>query len=233
MHKKSGTKKIGDVSVAKLLDDFVDLSTKDANKRAGDIDDDEYIRMMLEKEDKRKQERSKRESLSTTHDDSDIQSIPSENIEESQLQHIEQEEMTFEAICESDLSPEDEMVVEEIMKSQGTMGEPILSRRMRTSVGLLQNEASTREIKRKARKTLEKYRKDSPNSTEKKVTPIISEKRAPIKSCQICYFCVGERKVSGSCWCHCTNPGRSTHAIVKGSWVKSRLNLPCWKPPQD
>jgi len=233
MHKKNGTKKIDDVSVSKLLDDFVDLSTEDASKRARDIDDDEYIRMMLEKEDKRKQERSKRESLFTTHDDVDVQSVPSENSEESQSQHVELEETAFEATCENDLSPEDETVVEEIMKSQGTMGEPILSRRMKASVDFLQNEASTRESKRKARKTLEKYRKHSPSNTEKNVTPIISEKRAPIISCQSCYFCVGERKVSGSCWCHCTNPGRSTHAIVKGSWVKSRLNLPCWKPPQD
>jgi len=233
MHKKNGTQKIDDVSVSKLLDDFVDLSTEDASKRARDIDDDEYIRMMLEKEDKRKQERAKRESLFTTHDDVDVQSVPSENSEESQSQHVEPEETAFEATCENDLSPEDETVVEEIMKSQGTMGEPILSRRMKASVDFLQNEASTRESKRKARKTLEKYRKHSPIITEKKVTPIISKTRTQIKSCQICYFCVGERKVSGSCWCHCTNPGRSTHAIVKGSWVKSRLNLPCWKPPQD
>lgn len=230
MRKKNKTKPIGEVSVSKLLDDFVDLDVEDDSKRARQLDDDEYIRMMLEKEDKRKQERAKRTPLSSMHDEE--QTSLNDDIEKPLPQQIEPESETFEPTCESDLSLEDETSIEEIMKSQDLMEEPALSGRMKAAVEFLQDEVGASESKRKARKTLEKYRKDQPVS-KKEGTPVISEKISPVKTCQNCHFCVGERKVSGSCWCHCTNQGRSSHVVVKGSWVMSRLNLPCWKPPQE
>ena len=63
MRWKKRTKNIDDVSVTKLLDEFVDLDVEDDSRRK-DMDDEEYIRMMVEKENKRKFEREKRRSLS-------------------------------------------------------------------------------------------------------------------------------------------------------------------------
>ncbi len=82
-------------------------------------------------------------------------------------------------------------------------------------------------LRKKARATLEKYRKEDPAP----VKPVVSEKTPAIKRCQNCYFCVGERKFGGSSWVQCSNPGRSTTVISSGSWVKSGLNLPCWRAP--
>jgi hypothetical protein len=88
--------------------------------------------------------------------------------------------------------------------------------------------------KKEAKKTLEKYRKDSPIIQEepriKPEQPVVSEKLFQLRNCQSCYYCVGTRKVGGSWWCHCTNPGRSSECEMQiQSWVKGRLNLPCWK----
>ncbi len=230
MRRKKRTKTIDDVSITKLLDEFVDLDVEDDSKRKG-MDDDEYIRMMVEKENKRKLEREKGTLPTRTHDDT--VTSPTAPTEKSPPQPTEPMEEVFPIACENDVTPEDEADIDEIMKTQDMMEEPALTDRMKASVEFLQDEVSSSKSKRAAHKTLEKYRKDPPASKKKKATPIISEKRAPIKRCQTCYFCVKEKKVSGSCWCHCTNPARSTHAVAKGSWVKSRMNLPCWKAPQD
>lgn len=91
-------------------------------------------------------------------------------------------------------------------------------------------------LKKDARRTIEKHRKDETvdqSSKKKSEPPVISEKLSTIKRCQNCYFSVREKKIGGSFWCQCTNPGRSTDVICKGSWVKSQLNLPCWKPTQE
>jgi hypothetical protein len=100
----------------------------------------------------------------------------------------------------------------------------------------LRDEVISSSSKRKALATIEKYRKDPPakRDRKKKAKSATSEKISPVKSCQNCYFCAAQRSISGSIWCHCTNPGRSTEATATGkSWVKSQLNLPCWKPPRD
>ncbi len=94
----------------------------------------------------------------------------------------------------------------------------------------------TKLHKKEARKTLEKYRKDAPIIQEKprmkQEHPVVSEKMSQMRKCQNCYYCSGTRKVGGSWWCHCTNLGRSTECEMQTqSWVKSGLNLPCWKAP--
>lgn len=229
MRIRKRTKSIDDVSVTKLLDNFVDLDV-DEGKRTKEIDDQAYIEMMLKKDAQRKLERMKRIPISNTHDD--VQSLQVVENEETKVQESVPDLEMYEAHCESDLSREDEVVIEEIMKTQSPKEESTLTGGMKVAVEFLENEITSGEAKREARKKLEKYRKDTP-VPKKKETPIISEKRAPVKACQNCYFCVKEKKVSGSCWCHCTNSARSTHAVVKGSWVKSRLNLPCWKQSQE
>jgi hypothetical protein len=90
-------------------------------------------------------------------------------------------------------------------------------------------------LKKVAKRTLEKHRRDSPIEIEKKkhVPIVVSEKLSLMKRCQNCYYSVGNRTIGGSCWCHCTNLCRSNADNAKTSWVKSQLNLPCWKPAQD
>lgn len=99
----------------------------------------------------------------------------------------------------------------------------------------------TMMLKKEARKTVQKYRKDEPlevsekplKKTKKPDLPVVSEKTSVIRRCQNCYYCVGSHSLGGSVWCHCTNPGRSAEEEMSQSWIKSRINLPCWKPIQD
>ncbi|TFG33103.1 hypothetical protein EU528_01220 [Candidatus Thorarchaeota archaeon] len=231
MRESKKTKSIDDLSVSKLLDDFVDLSAEEESKRARELDDEEYIRMMIEKEESRKKERIKKIPAASTHNE--VHPTQEKIIERATLQLDEQELETFPLTCERDLSPEETAIIEEIMKTQDMMDEAAQTGRKKISPEVPQNEISPREARRKARETLAKHRKDTPTSEKKRDTPVVSEKRAPIKRCQTCYFCVKERKVGGACWCSCSNPGRSTHAVVRGSWVMSRMNLPCWKAQQD
>ncbi|MDH4214178.1 MAG: hypothetical protein OEV85_09675 [Candidatus Thorarchaeota archaeon] len=101
------------------------------------------------------------------------------------------------------------------------------------AVEFLRDELRLSSSRKTALETLKKYRKDAPIAKEKiKEQPIVSEKISPVRRCQNCYFCVAERTLSGSCWCHCSNPGRSIEAIPGKPWVKSKLNLPCWKAMQ-
>jgi len=227
MHKRKRTKSIDDISVSKLLDDFVDLESEDGPKKK-QMDDEEYIKMMVEKEAKRELVRAKQNPVQAVQNDDAPKRAEKKKTSEKTL-----ELETFAPYCESDLSPEDEAVVEEIVSSQSTIGESELTEGMQVVKEFLENEVSSGEVRRKARQTLEKYRKDTPVFEKKGISPVVSEKRAPIKRCQNCYFCTKEKKISGSCWCHCTNPARSTHAVVKSGWVKSRMNLPCWKPKED
>jgi len=91
-------------------------------------------------------------------------------------------------------------------------------------------------LKKDAKKTIEKHRRNEPvkqSPKKKSEPPVVSEKIATMKRCQNCYFSVKEKKLGGSIWCNCTNPGRSTNIDSKGSWVKSQLNPPCWKPAQE
>jgi len=97
-------------------------------------------------------------------------------------------------------------------------------------------EYQTKLHKKEARKTIEKYRRDEPFITKeprvRPEQPIVSEKMSQMRKCQNCYYCIGTRKVGGSWWCHCTNIGRSIECETQAkSWVKSGLNLPCWKVP--
>lgn len=94
----------------------------------------------------------------------------------------------------------------------------------------------TKLHKKEARRTIEKFRKPGPIFKEKpspkSERPVVSEKLSQVRKCQNCYYSSRARKVGGSWWCHCSNPGRSIKSEVQmRSWVKSRLNLPCWKLP--
>ena len=227
MRRRKRTKSIDDVSVTELLENFVDLEAENESKKK-QMDDDDYIKMMVEKETKRKLLRTKKKPVNSKDS-----SVAPTHAEKKKPPEKTPELDTYAPYCENDLSPDDEAIVEEIVSSQSPLEDSELTEGMQVVTEFLDSEVSPREAKRRARQTLEKYRKEEPISEKKRASPVTSEKRAPIKRCQNCYFCVKEKKISGSCWCQCTNPARSTHAIVKAGWVKSRMNLPCWKPMQE
>lgn len=86
--------------------------------------------------------------------------------------------------------------------------------------------------KHKALETLNKYRKDTPPLLKKKKKqeePVVSERMTPFKKCENCYFCVENKIIGNSSWCHCTNLARSSDTSTASSWVRSRINARCWK----
>lgn len=100
----------------------------------------------------------------------------------------------------------------------------------------------TMMLKKEAKRTLAKHRKEPDLFKEKKEEtstltkkkkkqepPVMPTKMSLVKRCQNCYYSVGQHTIGGSCWCHCTNPGRSIGDSIGKTWVKSRLNLSCWK----
>ena len=60
MRNRKKNKTISDFSVSELLDDFLSPDSQDHTSSTEDIDDEEYIRMMLKKDEARQLERSKR-----------------------------------------------------------------------------------------------------------------------------------------------------------------------------
>jgi len=85
--------------------------------------------------------------------------------------------------------------------------------------------------KHRALETLKKYRREQPVDIVRKAKDglIVSEKMAPLKRCETCYFCVDTKRVGGTNWCHCTHVGRTRDTITAASWVRSKINTKCWK----
>jgi hypothetical protein len=210
MRWKKKSKTISETSVSDLLDEFIDPDIETETQEST-IDDAEYINMMVRKEDQRVRVREKYASTSLSED----------------------QESSSEGMSEHAISAEDTASADDETKSQMVQEERNLTGRTKIAVEFLRHEIVTSEAKRNARKTLEKYRKDYASPMMKKEKIVISEKHTPLKNCQSCYFSIREKRISGSCWCHCTNPARSAQVVAKGSWVKSGLNLPCWKPQSD
>ncbi|MGY5872564.1 MAG: hypothetical protein RTV72_09980 [Candidatus Thorarchaeota archaeon] len=294
MRKRKRTKTIDDVAVSKLLDDFVDLDIKDDSKRETDMNDEEYVSMMLKKDAMRKIERLKKEPVSIQYEEKasvseDLKAVfescqscfycanvkllgdhiicactnaerelearyarfkwwvisqpnpscwtspPCDAIDDILRQHVEpdSEQEQVEEPAKSEMSQEEETAVQEVVESHD-VEDAVEEEGMKIAVDFLQEELGQSMLKQKAKETLKKYRKEKPIKKKKKSeSPVVSEKLSTVKRCQNCYFCAGQKKIGGSCWCHCTNPGRSSDVKSDKSWVKSRLNLSCWKPPQE
>ena len=92
-------------------------------------------------------------------------------------------------------------------------------------------------LKKDAKKIVKNGRKDMPvtsaESPQERAQipdrPVVSEKISAVKRCQNCYYCVDTHMLSGSVWCKCSHPGRSGESAIDKSWIKSKLNLPCWR----
>jgi len=98
-----------------------------------------------------------------------------------------------------------------------------------------------RRLRIEARRTLEKLKKTSPDSKDEdsvdlppiKKKPVMSQATSVIKRCQNCYFCVNSHTLGSSVWCYCANPSRSSGEDISKSWIRSRMNLPCWRPAPE
>ncbi len=157
MRWRKKTKTIDDVSVEKLFDDFVHV--EEDSKRVNDIDDDEYVSMMLKKDANRKLERLKRKPISTEHDvmqrkSKDLEAyFPSIEIDDIIRPHNEPELEENEGPVEKTMLSEDEAIIEEIMKSQGTEDIPALTGRMKVAVEFVQWEMGTNISNKKRQKS--------------------------------------------------------------------------------
>ncbi len=145
MRRRKRTKTIDDISVEELFDDFVDFHIEVDSKHVNDIDDDEYVSMMLKKDANRKLERLKRKPRSIEH--GEIQrkseevldaSPPSDDFVETIPQHYEPEPEKIESPVEKTMLPEDEAIIEDIMRSQGIEDIPALTGRMKVAVDYVQ-----------------------------------------------------------------------------------------------
>lgn len=158
MRWRKKSKTIDDISVEKLLDDFASFHVEDDSKRANDIDDDEYVSMMLKKDANRKLERLKRNPRSTEHggmqrESEDLEAyFPSVEIDEIIRPHNEPELEENEGPVEKTMLPEDEAMVEEIMRSQSIEDIPALSGRMKVAVEFVQWEMGDSVSNRKRQK---------------------------------------------------------------------------------
>ncbi|MCK4568114.1 MAG: hypothetical protein KAU48_12485 [Candidatus Thorarchaeota archaeon] len=142
MRWRKRTKTIDDISVEKLLDDFASFHVEDDSKHANDIDDDEYVSMMLKKDANRKLERLKRNHTSTEHGEiqrksEDLEASTSSDESVEILQHHNEPEK-IEGPVESVMLPEDEAIIEDIMKSQSIEDIPALTGRMKVAVDFVQ-----------------------------------------------------------------------------------------------
>jgi hypothetical protein len=285
MKRKKNSKTLDDVSVSRLLDEFVDLDVVDDPKRVTGMTDEEYVQLMLKKEAKRKMARARREPKETKKEKREerepVVDGPPEGCQtcfyctrvlkvgESFLCACTNNERKLESryfeykwwvICQDNppcwKSPpkssmdsilrrniehtlEDEQTHEETEfreKETPPHKPPVIVTELdpetEKALAFLRDEVISVSSKRKALETIEKYRKEplAKREKEKKKAPVVSEKVSPVKTCQNCYYCAAQRTVGGSIWCHCSNPGRSIDATSTGkSWVKSTIDLPCWK----
>ena len=159
MRWRKRTKTIDDVSVEKLFDDFVHVHVEEDSKHVNDIDDDEYVSMMLKKDANRKLERLKRKPISTEHDvmqrkSEDLEAyFPSIEIDEIIRPHNEPELEENEGPVEKTMLPEDEAMVEEIMRSQSIEDIPALTGRMKVAVEFVQWEMGSSISNKKRQKS--------------------------------------------------------------------------------
>jgi hypothetical protein len=242
MRNKKKNKTIDDFSVAQLLDDFVKENLPENGRLPQRIDDEAYIRMMLKKDELRKLERKKRETRTRIHSSpsSPKRDTIDENIRkrffpdvskktiEKKVSPVEPEKSPEKI----ELSPEDG-IVEEILNSIVVKDVSGLAAQMKEAVEFVQDEMGTSESERRLIEALEECAKPTEPCKKKSDLSMYNDNVLLLKRCQNCYFCVGEKIRNDSIWCRCTNPDRSTEVEIEDSWVKSKLNLSCWKASED
>jgi hypothetical protein len=242
MHNKKKNKTIDDLSIAQLLDDFVRAGPPENGRSPQKIDDEAYIRMMLKKDELRKLERTKRETRSQIHGSlsSSERGTIDENIRKRFFPDV------IETPIEGNLSPvekkkqpeekevtSDDGIVNEILNSIIVKDVSGLAAQMKEAVDFVQDAMRTSESERRLIEALEECAKPTEPCKKKSDSQMYNDNVLLLKRCQNCYFCAGENNRNDSIWCLCTNQDRSTEVETEDSWVKSKLNLSCWKALED
>jgi len=237
MRKKKKQKTIRDKSVSQLLDDFISPDSHDPTSSTKDIEDEEYIRMMLQKDEDRQQERIKRAALVTERVTPDTQSDTiDDDVRERFFPDMDERPVEKEMTPETrEIQPEEKAVppgngiIEDIMDTIVVKDVSGLAAQMREAVEFVQDEMGTSDAERKLIEALERYKQ----SYEPVIKQLSNDNIHVLKRCQNCHYCAGKRNKNGSTWCLCSNLDRSTDVEIEDSWVKSGINLSCWKVPQD
>ena len=124
-------------SVSQLLDDFLSPAIEASRKSANEIDDEEYIRMMLEKEKQRAIERTKRASQIKRHrTPSSQKDMLDEYIRRKYFPYMDEEPP------HKEISPED-LLVEEILDTLVVKDVSDLASKMKQAVDFIQDEMGT------------------------------------------------------------------------------------------
>lgn len=230
MRNRKNRKTIDDFSVAQLLDDFVKVDTQVSSRPQKEIDDEEYIRMMLKKDAQKKLERRKREAQGHSTASSSQRETIDDDIRQRFFPDVSERPIERKSPQgEIKKLPQENGIVDEILDSIVVKDVSGLAAQMKEAVDFVQDEMGTSDAERKLADALEEYGKN-----KKRIGPLVyNDTILLLKRCQNCYFCVGEKTRNNSLWCLCTNPDRSTNVEIEDSWVKNDINLPCWKAPQN
>jgi hypothetical protein len=130
-------KTIDRFSVSRLLDDFLSPTNETSGKSPNELDDEEYIRMMLEKEKQRTKERAKRASqIKRDKIPSSQKDILDENIRQRYFPDMD------EGPPKKEVSPEDSFV-EEILDTLVVKDVSDLACKMKQAVDFVQEEMGT------------------------------------------------------------------------------------------
>ncbi len=219
MRDKKKQKSIDDLSVSQLFDEFIHPEAAPSETTVDDMNDEEYVKMMLKKDVQRELERLRRQrKLQSKEPTPTKKETIDEDIKERFFPDASEETAEEEPIEES--------IVTDILNSLVTNDMPSLAAKMREAVDFVQDEMGVSESEHRLVEALDRYRKmvDS-----RKVLPQGSDDNVLVlKRCQNCYYCAGERTRRGAVWCLCKNPDRTPEVETDDSWVKNSINLSCW-----
>jgi len=128
---------IDDLSVSKLLDEFLHPETEPRGKSVNEMDDEEYIKMMLKKDMQRTIEREKKgHQLKRVKTPSSHKDSLDENIRKKFFPYMD------ERSPKKEITPED-IFVEEIVNSLVVKDVSNLASKMRQAVDFVQDEMGT------------------------------------------------------------------------------------------
>ena len=194
MRNRKKNKTIHDFSVSQLLDDFVKVDAQVSGRPPKEIDDEDYIRMMLKKDAMMKLERTKRDEQAkqqsrkpsaqghTIDDSIRRRFFPDVDVEpiESELPPIKEtkspitEEKPPEPV---ELPTEDSGIVAEILDSIVVKDVSGLAAQMKQAVDFVQDEMGTSESERRLIEALEECMKPSEPCKKKFESKLTNDNR--------------------------------------------------------
>jgi hypothetical protein len=227
MRNRKRNKTIDDFSVSQLLDDFIREDVHLVGQANEELDDEEYIRMMLKKDAQRKVIRRKREvkGLEQNGSSAALDGTLDDAIQKRFFPEVGE-------LPAKRVPPPEEEIVDDILDSLVIKDVSELATKMKLAVDYVQEEMGTSESERRLIEALEQYRRPTESDEKRAGVHITNDNVLVLKRCQNCHYATGEKRVNGSVWNLCTNTQRAPEIEVEDSWVKSGINFSCWRAPQ-